>query len=530
METNWSIHPAYGEDYGANIINEPEEYTWDETDSLTVDALMEVLDTDHPSLVFVNLQAVDDAGHSGCHNHYGESIRLADRAVERIWERIESDSLYQGKTTLIVTTDHGRHDPDKGGIRGHGGICNGCQHVMFLILGPDTPAEMEITRRTYQVDIAPTIGKLLGFNTPFSRGQVLGEAIIGYDEPDRFIVKGPVTDVHDSLVFIAWSDNRSGVDEVYFLGSYDSGQTFGDTLQLSNSGVAAIQPDITIDENGVHVIWMDLRNGIWGLYYRRSQDYGLSWDDERLLFSDIMEDDSHGSIQMWSSCIISEKGVSMIITPVHWYYIYRMFSYDGGDTWEGESIENQAYHARNVGGCFLDTHLGIVTSVQSRGNNWDVLFKREGFPESGDKLREWLSSDPSYSIQPVIDSNGVDNLYVACADNKSGLFQIFFREGKQQGSIWSNTDRVTGSPGGSWQPDLILDRLSGDVTLVWTDYRDDHGEIYRSHYRDQKWSPEERLTDTIGSVNLPNYAIDDNGNNFLVWEVVTNEGIFLGME
>jgi hypothetical protein len=243
-----------------------------------------------------------------------------------------------------------------------------------------------------------------------------------------------------------------------------------------------------------------------------------------------MEDDSHGSIQMWSSCIISEKGVSMITTPVHWYYIYRMFSYDGGDTWEGESIENQAYHARNVGGCFLDTHLGIVTSVQSRGNNWDVLFKREGFPESGDKLREWLSSDPSYSIQPVIDSNGVDNLYVACADNKSGLFQIFFREGKQQGSIWSNTDRVTGSPGGSWQPDLILDRLSGDVTLVWTDYRDDHGEIYRSHYRDQKWSPEERLTDTIGSVNLPNYAIDDNGNNFLVWEVVTNEGIFLGME
>jgi len=47
IENDWSLHPAYGESYGANLVVEPVELL-PETDSLTVDALMGILDADQP--------------------------------------------------------------------------------------------------------------------------------------------------------------------------------------------------------------------------------------------------------------------------------------------------------------------------------------------------------------------------------------------------------------------------------------------------------------------------------------------------
>jgi len=179
-DSNWSVHPAYGREYGAKLIITPErlEVTAN-PDSLTVDAAIEVMDMYHPTILFVNLRGVDEAGHNGRStgfDYYTRAIKMADRAVERLWNEINDDERYRNNTTFIVTTDHGRHDveaPNNRGFQMHGGICHGCQHVMFLAVGPDTPMNQEIARMVYQIDIAPTIGQLHGFSTPFARGQVL---------------------------------------------------------------------------------------------------------------------------------------------------------------------------------------------------------------------------------------------------------------------------------------------------------------------------------------------------------------------
>jgi hypothetical protein len=49
---------------------------------------------------------------------------------------------------------------------------------MLLIVGPDTPAGAIDSNTRTQVDIAPTVGRLLGFSTPLSVGAVLASAIV----------------------------------------------------------------------------------------------------------------------------------------------------------------------------------------------------------------------------------------------------------------------------------------------------------------------------------------------------------------
>ena len=230
LENDWSIHPEYGEEHGANLVQVPTFIDVPETcysieslpdvDSMTVDSLMVILDRDTPSLVFVNLRAVDEAAHLDnplCGFWvYEEAIRRADRAVERIWEYISDpeNEHYVGRTTLIVTTDHGRHDVGfTDDYKGHGGICHGCRHVMCLVVGPDTPPYTEVERRTYQVDIAPTIRELLGGDGGIARyaeGQVLREAIEGHSKPDGLIQRNPACDIYGEegdTGDVVWADH-----------------------------------------------------------------------------------------------------------------------------------------------------------------------------------------------------------------------------------------------------------------------------------------------------------------------------------
>jgi hypothetical protein len=65
--------------------------------------------------------------------------------------------------------------------------------------------------------------------------------------------------------------------------------------------------------------------------------------------------------------------------------------------------------------------------------------------------------------------------------------------------------------------------------VVCADYRDGHGELYHNYYTGSHWTAEQRLTFSDGSANMPNFAIDENGNTFVVWEQVNESSCEMGM-
>ncbi|HLM98092.1 MAG TPA: hypothetical protein VK335_02350 [Bryobacteraceae bacterium] len=126
-----------------------------------------------PSLLWITLHDVDIA-HSGTYSLYIEAIQRTDRLCAEIWKAIQSEPEYSGKTTMFILPDFGRDsDNDPGG--------NGFQHhrtgdplsrtTWMIAMGPGIRENVVVERPMESTDLVPTLGTVLGFQTPLSQGK-----------------------------------------------------------------------------------------------------------------------------------------------------------------------------------------------------------------------------------------------------------------------------------------------------------------------------------------------------------------------
>jgi bisphosphoglycerate-independent phosphoglycerate mutase (AlkP superfamily) len=160
----YSTFSGYGLHYGASTN------CFDGDDNNVYDSLVTILDKYHPRLMLVNLPSTDKTGHSGVWDDYLNALTNADRLIYQLWQKIQSDPYYKNKTTLFVTNDHGRHTDN---FKDHGDNCDGCEHIMLLAIGKNIPQGQMNSDLHQQIDIACTVGKILGFSTPKAFGTSL---------------------------------------------------------------------------------------------------------------------------------------------------------------------------------------------------------------------------------------------------------------------------------------------------------------------------------------------------------------------
>jgi hypothetical protein len=185
ISTDYSDYPEYGKSYGASL-DSPGLHKRGELehagDVATWDILKSVMNRDHPSLVMVNFGMTDGLGHSGSWSGYTNAILDADTLIYYLWLKIQSDPVYKDKTTMFLTNDHGRHlDGVKTGFQDHGDDCEGCRHVMMLVIGPDTKSNV-VDAAGQLIDIAPTIGVLMRFGTRLAKGNVMSDSLTVNDQ------------------------------------------------------------------------------------------------------------------------------------------------------------------------------------------------------------------------------------------------------------------------------------------------------------------------------------------------------------
>ncbi len=120
---------------------------------------------------------MDHEGHSGDWTAYIDAIENADRIIGELWTWLQQDPEYSGSTTVLITNDHGRHTTN---FSGHGDQCDGCRTIQLLAVGPVIKAGHISSVQRSTPDIAPTIGRLLGFHTEYSSGSTMTE-ILSHD-------------------------------------------------------------------------------------------------------------------------------------------------------------------------------------------------------------------------------------------------------------------------------------------------------------------------------------------------------------
>ena len=153
--------------------------TLNSADELSVFITRQLMRNLAPSLLLLTLHDIDVA-HAGAYSLYLDGIQRADRLCALIWNSIQSDPEYSGRTTLLILPDFGRDaDGDSGG--------NGFQHhrtggplartTWLLALGPGIRENLTVDRPIEPIDVVPTIGALMGFDTPLTRGRTISELL-----------------------------------------------------------------------------------------------------------------------------------------------------------------------------------------------------------------------------------------------------------------------------------------------------------------------------------------------------------------
>ncbi|MGM0945236.1 MAG: alkaline phosphatase family protein [Bacteroidota bacterium] len=132
-----------------------------------------------PRIMYIAYGETDDWAHGNKYDEYIWSARQTDAYIQEIWEMIQSDPQYKDKTTLIITTDHGR-GVTKRNWTSHGASVPEGGEIWIAAIGPDTPAngEMKVKGQWASAQIARTVFHLLGLEYPDEKAGSLIEEML----------------------------------------------------------------------------------------------------------------------------------------------------------------------------------------------------------------------------------------------------------------------------------------------------------------------------------------------------------------
>jgi hypothetical protein len=140
---------------------------WDTVrhDSVTLGLALGYVEAHRPTLFYLSLGEMDDWAHERRYDRTVQSIRDFDGALRDLWTYLQSTEPYRGRTTLVVTTDHGRgRNPED--WTSHGEDVPGSDEIWIGVFGPDTPqvGEARAVENVYQSNVAATVLTLLGLD------------------------------------------------------------------------------------------------------------------------------------------------------------------------------------------------------------------------------------------------------------------------------------------------------------------------------------------------------------------------------
>ncbi|MCK4266827.1 MAG: Ig-like domain-containing protein [Thermoplasmata archaeon] len=201
----------------------------------------------------------------------------------------------------------------------------------------------------------------------------------------------------DGKIHVVWDDTRNdpgGIPpklDIYYANSTDGGITFNGDVMVNDGPPGSVPRDapfVAIDDNNkIHVVWGDARNGNYDIYYANSTDGGITFSSDRRI-----NDDSTNTAQVWGK--IAANGSKICIV----WYDFR----NDPDPFDGIFENADVYFANS-------TDAGITFSSNIRINDDNTLEDQR---------------NPSI----VVDSSG--NSYIAWHDRRSGNYDIYF--------AWSN--------------------------------------------------------------------------------------------
>jgi Type I phosphodiesterase / nucleotide pyrophosphatase len=126
---------------------------------------LEYMKKNKPKVMYFAFDETDDFAHGGEYGAYLNAAHYTDRFISELWNYLQGDAAYKNKTTIIITSDHGR---GKGPAdwKDHGVKVPDADQIWLAVIGPDSPALGEVKGESqhYQNQVAKTLAAFLGMD------------------------------------------------------------------------------------------------------------------------------------------------------------------------------------------------------------------------------------------------------------------------------------------------------------------------------------------------------------------------------
>jgi len=145
-------------------------------DELTFFVTREVMRKFAPQVLVVAFSDVE-AAHFGAYSLHLAGIKTADRLAYQLWQEVQANPDYKGKTTMVILPEFGR-DPDGSSTNGffnHRANDDSTRDTWMLALGAAIDKPQIIERPIRHVDVCPTLANLLECAPMESQGTRLNE-------------------------------------------------------------------------------------------------------------------------------------------------------------------------------------------------------------------------------------------------------------------------------------------------------------------------------------------------------------------
>jgi hypothetical protein len=120
-----------------NTLQEETSIPWNDMrhDVFTFRVAMAQLAAHRPRVLYLSLGETDDWAHDGRYDRVLEAYARTDAYLAQLWNWLQSQPEYKGRTHVLITTDHGRGRTAKD-WRDHGARIEGAQDVWIAFASP----------------------------------------------------------------------------------------------------------------------------------------------------------------------------------------------------------------------------------------------------------------------------------------------------------------------------------------------------------------------------------------------------------
>jgi hypothetical protein len=269
-------------------------------------------------------------------------------------------------------------------------------------------------------------------------GGVTWEDYVRLTEDDNIVSSIPSIRVEGEVVHVVWSDRRDGNYEIYYKRSVDGGVTWEADVRLTYDNGHSESPSIAVEGEVVHVVWHDERDGNPEIYYKRSVDGGVTWENDVRLTEDDNAESSYPSIAVEGE----------VVHVVWWdkrdgnYEVYYLKSEDGGSSWGSvlnvSELQEDSWLSSITTCPCSNTNSSDVHIVWTEGGSEKIYYRRHICEPTG-----------------VSEEEGGGELFISCEEG--GEFLVYIcEEGEVNVEVYDIMGRKVGKerfnhPGGEYR-------------------------------------------------------------------------------